>query len=43
MGLKITAVGLILVALTAIGMSGFPVIVTGIILLIGAIGVLAGY
>ncbi len=43
MGIKILAVGLILLAIGLVGFSGIPSVVTGILILIGAIGVLAGY
>lgn len=42
MGLKITAVALILVGLTMVGIA-VPALVTGILLIIGAVGILAGY
>lgn len=44
MGMKILAVGLILFALTLLGVTAAAVtIVTGILILIGALGVLTGY
>ena len=43
MGLKILAVGLILLAVGMLGLHGIPDIVTGLLILIGSIGVLAGY
>lgn len=43
MGLKIMSVGVILLAIGLIGVAGIPPLVTGLFLLIGAIGVLASY
>lgn len=43
MGLKILAVGLILLALTLLGVRQIPELVTGILILLGSIGVLTGY
>ncbi len=45
MGLKILAVGLILLALPLLGVTGIGALslVTGILIVIGAIGVIAGY
>lgn len=44
MGLKITAVGLVLLGIGLVGGSKIiPDLVTGVLLIIGSIGVLAGY
>lgn len=42
MGIKILAVGLICLGITMLGLA-IPALVTGILIVIGAIGVLAGY
>lgn len=43
MGIKILAVGLLVLGLQLVGFSTIPDLVTGILIIIGAIGVLAGY
>ena len=43
MGLKILAAGLILVGVGMVGVAIVPALVTGILLIIGGIGVIAGY
>ena len=42
MGIKIVAVALIILGLNMVGM-GFPSIIVGILLIIGGVGVLAGF
>lgn len=37
------AVGILLLGISAVGVTVIPVLVTGILLIIGSIGVLAGY
>lgn len=43
MGLKILAVGLLILGVSMVGVTAIPALVTGILIIIGAIGVLAGY
>jgi hypothetical protein len=43
MGLKILAAGLLVLGISMVGGHFIPDLVTGIIIIIGAIGVLAGY
>lgn len=43
MGLKILAVGLILLAMTILGVPQIPDVVTGVLIIIGSVGVLAGF
>lgn len=43
MGLKILSVGLLIVGIAMVGFTGIPDIVPGILIIIGAIGVLAGF
>lgn len=43
MGIKILAVGLILLAVSLLGIAQIPELVTGVLILIGSIGVLAGF
>lgn len=42
MGIKILAAGTLCLGLTTLGL-GIPVILTGLLLIIGSIGVLAGF
>lgn len=43
MGIKILAVGLILFSLGLLGITQIPDLITGLLVLIGSIGILAGY
>lgn len=43
MGMKILAIGLILLGLGFVGVAAIPEIVTGLLIIIGAVGVLANY
>lgn len=43
MGLKILAVGLLVLGISLVGGHFIPDLVTGLLILIGSIGILAGY